>query len=165
MGKIDELSEEIIKYTNIYNDILVGMHADINSYKKKVVIQTSKTTKAINLINSNIEDVIKIKSDADDMLLKVNALHSKTLVAKESLDNGLTEFKKESKIILTKLNHLEKNLTQIKEEITNKIKSNHKELDFEILQLKKINKNFKIVVIVIFLILLTSISFLYYKTL
>jgi hypothetical protein len=165
MGKIDELSEEIIKYTNIYNDILVGMHADINSYKKKVVIQTSKTTKAINLINSNIEDVIKIKSDADDMLLKVNALHSKTLIAKESLDNGLTEFKKESKIILTKLNHLEKNLKQIKEEITNKIKSNHKELHLEIINLKKSNKTFKVVVILSFFVLITLISFLLKNTL
>lgn len=160
MANIDDLTLEIKKYTTIYNDILVGMHADINDYKKKVVNQASKTTKAVNLLEDSLQEVREKKSEAEKMAEKIILLHSEALEAKAGIDASLAEFQKESKIILTKLNHLENNITQIKEDLSDTINVNHTELNLEIINLKKSNKIFKVVVFLSFLVLITLVGFL-----
>ena len=160
MAKIDELTLEIKKYTTIYNDILVGMHADMNDYKKKVVSQASNTTKAVNLIKDSFQELREKKSEVDKMVEKIILLHSETLEAKTGLVVRLAEFKKESKLISTKLIHLGEDINQIKDELTDTINANHKELNLEIINLKKSNKIFKVVVVLSFLVLIAFVGFL-----
>jgi hypothetical protein len=136
MSKIDNLTLEIKKYTTIYNDVLVGMHADINDYKNKVINQSSKTTEAINLINDSFQEVREKNSEADKMVKKIIFLHSEALEAKVGIDASLAEFKKESDLIGVKLNHLGENINQIKDELTGRISSSHKELNLGIIQIK-----------------------------
>ena len=163
MAKIDDLTLEIKKYTTIYNDILVGMHADINDYKKKVVNQASKTTKAVDLLNESLQEIREKNSEADKMVKKIILLHSETLETKAGVDASLAEFKNESKIIVTKLNHLEKNVAKVKEDLSDKSNANHKELHLEISNLKKSNRNFKIVVLLSFLVFTISVGYLLKK--
>lgn len=160
MSKIEDLTLEIKKYTTIYNDILVGMHADINDYKKKVTSQASKTTKAVNLFNGSLQEIKENNLKVEEMTKKVFILHSEALEAKLAVDLSLAEYKKESKTILTKLNHLESNITQLNEELTDKVTKNHKELNAEILKLKNSNISFKIVALLSFLVIVISVGYL-----
>lgn len=183
MAKIDELSAEIKKYTKSYNDILVGMHNDIIKYKKSVTLQSSKTTKALNLIDKNLVEIHQLENDVKENILQIKKLHKEVLDASEVVKKELIEFEKEKQQIANDLIFLKEQnsniinlfeeekqsvankFTFIEKQLTDTINSNHLKHQKEVNVLNKKLRATKNTSIIMGVLMIISICYLYFRIL
>ena len=114
MGKIDELSLEIKKYTKSYNDILVGMHNDMVKYKNHVDEQTENTKKALELLDTNLKEIEVLRNDSLNYVNQIREINQDVQEAGSYVTERLSKFDQERAEIDDRLNQLEESYLKIK---------------------------------------------------
>ena len=116
MSNIRTLSNEIKKQTTIYNDILVGMHADINVYKKRVELQGEATGKVLRTVRETIKEVELLKTKAETFV-------NESVLIFEKLEHQHSEMSSVSTAFYERLDAYSQQLETYEVDVLSKINS------------------------------------------
>ena len=114
--KIEKLVTEINRQGTLYSDILVGMHADINVYKRKVELQGEETEKVLRSVKETATEVATLKNTAEVYVNRSAAIL-------ESLEDQNSEMNSVSTAFYERLDAYSQQLENYEAAILNKTNS------------------------------------------
>lgn len=136
MAKTDDLINEVKKFTSAYSDILTGMHADLNDYKKRVSTQKTHTTKTLNKVENLLEEVNSLKSTIDNEISIIHKTgerfkkyNSEIYKLRESYHKGLNRFNLISQELRDEIQESKRDLSKKINDVNNKTSDEIDSLD------------------------------------
>ena len=144
MGVLDNLSKELKECTTIYSDVLVGLHNDVNKYKKEVSTQKTKTESALKKIDLLLIEGTNTASSNNKTLNKITLWDEKFKKEKVVIGSHLRQIKKAIDDYENFIEIQSKKVTQKQEEIEKLLKENNFYFNEKLELLNKTKENFNI---------------------
>ena len=144
MGVLDNLSKELKEYTTIYSDVLVGLHNDVNKYKKEVSTQKTKTESALKKIDLLLIEGTNTASSNNKTVNKITLWDEKFKKEKVVIGSHLRQIKKAIDDYENFIEIQSKKVTQKQEEIEKLLKENNFYFNEKLELLNKTKENFNI---------------------
>ena len=144
MGVLDNLSKELKEYTTIYSDVLVGLHNDVNKYKKEVSTQKTKTESALKKIDLLLIEGTNTASSNNKTVNKITLWDEKFKKEKVVIGSHLRQIKKAIDDYENFIEIQSKKVTQKQEEIEKLLKENNFYFNEKLELINKTKENFNI---------------------